>query len=390
MVNRTRLFFIVALISLMLIGSAGCGTLGYYSQAAKGQLSILLKRKDIQTLINDPNSALTEQEIHQLKLILRVRKYAAEQLLMPVDKAYSRYVDTGKSHVVWNVFAAPELSLEPKRWCYPIAGCAAYRGYFVKQDAIDYAEGMKKKGFETFVGGVRAYSTLGWFEDPVLNTFLSQSDIQLAALLFHELAHRILYIPGDTEFNESFASAVSDFAVEQWLNTPSEGERKKQNRAKEDRNQISSDEQYKYHLLQREQLKQFYGIVEQHRIQLEAIYASEINTQEKRQAKEKLFQQLEETLSLFDDKIKKETARQSQFSRWAANANNAKLVTVNSYQQWVTAIRKELDRKQREACNESESNCMLGLTAFYNAMAKLKKLNKEQRTEVLKGWQEEG
>ncbi|WP_444945943.1 aminopeptidase [Microbulbifer sp. VTAC004] len=193
----------------------GCETVGYYAQAAAGQLRILSARQPIEKVVQQPGTS--EKLRRQLMLVQEIRAYAAQQLNLPVGQAYSSYVQLEDQYPIWNVLAAPEFSLTPKRWCYPVAGCASYRGYFRKSAAIAKVNSLRAQGYDTYLGPVPAYSTLGWFDDPVLSSFVNWSPERLAELLFHELAHRRVYISGDTQFNESFATAVSELALPGWL-----------------------------------------------------------------------------------------------------------------------------------------------------------------------------
>ena len=154
---------------------------------------------------------------HKLELVSEARQFSIDELGLPDNDSYRTYSDVERDYVVWNVFAAPEFALEAKQWCYPIVGCVSYRGYFSEDAAMKKAEKLKKQGYDVAVGGVPAYSTLGNFDDPVLNTMLRWDDIQLVSTLFHELAHQVLYIKDDTGFNESFATAVEEIGIEKWL-----------------------------------------------------------------------------------------------------------------------------------------------------------------------------
>ncbi len=167
---------------------------------------MLLKRQPIERLLNDPQ--LDPELESRLRLVLEVREFAQLELQLPVGKSYRSYVELGRPYVTWNVVAAPAHSMVPKTWCFPIAGCVSYRGYFSEHRAHRFAEALREDGWDVSVGGVTAYSTLGWFADPVLDTFVDLPDLSLAGLLFHEIAHQKLYVPGDTAFNESFASHV--------------------------------------------------------------------------------------------------------------------------------------------------------------------------------------
>ena len=201
------------LLSSLLL-SSGCASISYYSQAVSGHLSLLMAAESSNQLLQNPN---TDERLRtQLKKAKDILSFA-ESYGLPVAESYSTYVDTKRAFVVWNVFAADPTSTTRVSHCFPIAGCVGYRGFFAKVDAESYAEELNASGLDVYVGGVAAYSTLGWFDDPLLNTFIYREDTRLAAILFHELAHKVLYVPGDTVFNESFATAVERALLEKWL-----------------------------------------------------------------------------------------------------------------------------------------------------------------------------
>jgi predicted aminopeptidase len=190
---------------------SGC----YYVQATRGQMEVLSKRQPIDEIIASPD---TDAELgRRLRLVQEARRFSVEQLGLPDNKSYRTYSDLERDYVVWNVFAAPEFALGAREWCYPIVGCVSYRGYFSEEAAQREAGKLRDEGFDVAVGGVPAYSTLGNFNDPVLNTMMRWDDVRLVATLFHELAHQVLYIKDDTGFNESFATAVEEIGIERWL-----------------------------------------------------------------------------------------------------------------------------------------------------------------------------
>ena len=199
----------VATVGVLHIG--GC----YYFQAASGQMEILRKRTPISEVIEDAGSSAQLRQ--RLAMVQEARQFAVAELLLPDNESYRTFVDLERDYVVWNVIAAPEFSLRAKTWCYPIVGCVAYRGYFSEKAAKKHAGKLRANGYDVFVGGVIAYSTLGRFADPVLNTMMRWSDTELVSVLFHELAHQRLFIKGETGFNESFATAVAEIGVEHWL-----------------------------------------------------------------------------------------------------------------------------------------------------------------------------
>lgn len=201
------------LLALALLG--GCTTLGYYGQAARGQLELLAARRPVAEVLADP--AVPAEIRRKLALALAAREFASRTLRLPDNASYRSYADLQREYVVWNVFAAPPLSLEPVESCFPIAGCLAYRGYFSAAAAGAHAAGLREQGYDVFQGGVAAYSSLGWFDDPVLNTMLAWEDARIVKMIFHELAHQLLYVRDDTVFNESFATAVAEHGYRLWL-----------------------------------------------------------------------------------------------------------------------------------------------------------------------------
>ncbi len=206
-------WFAISISILLCAGVAGCASVSYYSQSVAGHSRIMLAREPISKVIQVAPDALR----NKLELTISLRKFAVEQLGLPDNKSYTHYVELDRPYVVWNVVAAPEFSVNSKQWCYLVIGCAGYRGYYKEKAALNYARGLEERGFETLVGGVTAYSTLGWFADPVLSSMLQYDDIELAETLFHELAHQVLYVDDNTEFNEAFATVVGEAGVRKWL-----------------------------------------------------------------------------------------------------------------------------------------------------------------------------
>ena len=203
--------FQLAIAVLVCFTVTGC----YYLQAASGQLEVMRKREPIAEIVADPQ---TPPELaDRLRFVQEAREFSIAELGLPDNKSYQTYSDLERDFVVWNVFAVPEFSLTPKQWCYPVAGCVSYRGYFKKEAAIRAASKLDTAGYDVYLGGVSAYSTLGRFSDPVLSTMMRWDDVQMASVLFHELAHQLLYVKGDTGFNESFATAVEEVGIERFL-----------------------------------------------------------------------------------------------------------------------------------------------------------------------------
>ncbi|MEO6320335.1 MAG: aminopeptidase, partial [Polaromonas sp.] len=198
---------------------AGCADLGYYWQSVNGHLTLLNAARPVDDWLGDAHTPAPLK--HRLLLAQRIRHFAVTDLKLPDNPSYHRYADLHRSAVVWNVVAAPAYSLTLKTWCFPVAGCVGYRGYFSEPQARAEAQQLKRQGFEVYVHGVPAYSTLGWMNwaggDPLLSTFIGYPEGELARLVFHELAHQVAYAPGDTVFNESFATAVERLGVQRWL-----------------------------------------------------------------------------------------------------------------------------------------------------------------------------
>ncbi len=205
--SEKRLFLLLASVLSLLLLSA-CIENNYLLQCAKGQLDIMSRAEPIEEILaqgSEPQNVLD-----QLSKVLRMREFAISSLHLPDSGCYLEYADLERPYVVWNLVAAPELSLDLKQWCFPVAGCVSYRGYFDEASARTVAETLAAEGFDVDVYGVQAYSTLNWFDDPILNTFLVNDDARLAALLFHEMSHQIIYIKNETVFNESLRSPSSE------------------------------------------------------------------------------------------------------------------------------------------------------------------------------------
>jgi predicted aminopeptidase len=343
-----EMIFRLSLVMCLCLALAGCESLGYYSQAASGQLSMLNDRQSIEQLIEDPDTPVDLKT--QLQLVMELIAFAQSELQLPVEGQYSHYVNLERDSVVWNVFVAPELSLESKTWCYPIAGCVAYRGYFSEQGAREYAEELADQGYDTYVAGVAAYSTLGWLNDPILNTFVYREESQLADLIFHELAHQLLYIPGDTVFNESFATTVAMEGVQRWL--------QKRNNA----------EQYRKYLLGKAQQDDFIHLLGRNRERLAYVYDTPSGDDAKRRRKQEQIGQLREEYK----SLQQQWGDTKAYNAWmAAPINNAKLNSVALYFDLVPALGRLLAKEEYQLPN------------FYERCAQLEDLNSEERRGLL-------
>jgi predicted aminopeptidase len=208
---RWRLAAAVSAVVLVV----GCQSLSYYTQAIGGHLKVMANARPVEDWLADPT---TDAQLRQrLETARRIRAFASKELGLPDNGSYLSYAELNRPAVVWNVFAAPVFSVEPKAECFPFTGCVSYRGFYSEADARRHAEKLRADGYDVHVGGVPAYSTLGWFDDPLLSTFIRYPDAQLARLVFHELSHQLVYAKGDTTFNESFAVTVEEEGVRRWL-----------------------------------------------------------------------------------------------------------------------------------------------------------------------------
>ena len=219
MVNSIRIAVSLSVALLL----SGCETLSYYLQAIGGQLELMARSQPVDRLLADPATPQALRE--RLELSRSIRDYAVKELKLPDNASYREYADLGRPYVVWNVVAAPEFSVDALQSCFPVAGCVSYRGFFARENAERHATRLKGEGNDVFVYGVPAYSTLGRFDDPLLSTFIRFPEAELARLVFHELAHQVVYLKGDSTFNESFAVAVEREGVRRWLAAQSIGER---------------------------------------------------------------------------------------------------------------------------------------------------------------------
>lgn len=305
-----RMTLIVCALVVM-ASVSGC----YYTQAMRGQFELMRKREPIADVINDP--ATPEELARRLRLVLDAREFSIRELGLPDNDSYRSYADLERDYVVWNVFAAPEFSVTPKTWCYPVVGCVSYRGYFDREKAERLAERLREDGYDVFTGGVAAYSTLGRFSDPVLNTMMRWDDVQLVSVLFHELAHQVLYIKDDTGFNESFATAVEEFGIERFLESRGAGENFESYRERE---KMSRD---------------LVNAVTSARADLETLYASDVREDDMRSLKAERIERL--TIEIGD--ILSAAGRDPE--SWLSRPfNNARIASMALYEGLLPAFRE--------------------------------------------------
>lgn len=320
--SRIRPLRLLARVLLVTLAGAvllaGCA--GYYLQAAAGQLALMRSRVPLEQVLADPG---TPGELRrQLLVVDDALVYARAELGLGQAGSYRQYADLRRPYVVWNVFAAPEFSLEPKEWCYPVAGCAAYRGWFSEDRARSSAAELAARGNDVFVGGVAAYSTLGWFDDPVLSTMLGDDDPALAGILFHELAHQRFYVPGDTLFNEGFATLVEQAGTRRWLEARGDRAGLCRFALREARRTVAL------------------GIIARLRSELEAIYRDEaVHDEDRRARREAAFAAARAGYAA----ERANWASPPWFDGWfAPGLNNARLAALASYEDYVPGFRSLL------------------------------------------------
>lgn len=325
----------------------GCTSVSYYSQLANGQWSLLRSREPVSEVIADP--ARDEKLRARLTQSQKAREFASQQLHLPDNKSYRLYADIGRPYVVWNVFATPEFSLKPQNHCFPIAGCVAYRGYYSQSAARGDAALQRQRGMDVSISGVEAYSTLGWFNDPIISSMMSWGDERLATLIFHELAHQRFYVKDDTEFNESYATFVEQEGTRQW-------------RAARGLPPAS--------MAQEQQRDQFTQLVLDTRTRLEKLYAMPLAIEQMRQRKAAEFERLRSDYRTLRDS---QWAGEKRYDAWInAPMNNAKLLPFGLYDQWVPAFSVVFKQSGGDWLK------------FYAAVEKLGALPVEQRKAALK------
>jgi predicted aminopeptidase len=310
-------------VAIAAVAIGGCSTFSYYGQAVVGHLDVVSRTQPIEARLADPS---TPPELRaQLARALEIREFATRELGLPDNGSYRAYADLGRPYVVWNVFAAPEFSVEPRQSCFPVVGCVSYRGYYAHADAQAFAAGLRTKGYDVFVYGVPAYSTLGWFDDPVLNTFVRYPDAELARLVFHELAHQLVYVKGDTMFNESFAVAVEEEGVRRWLA------------------RHGDEASRAAYATMRERRAEFVRLVLDYRARLEAFYREPLADDAKRAGKARLLARMEADYRALKAQ---RWGGWGGYDRWfEKGVNNAQLASVATYEELVPAFRALLARE---------------------------------------------
>jgi predicted aminopeptidase len=334
------------IIALIAYAAGGC----YLLQSAQGQFEVLAKREPLATVIAQPATPAAIRT--QLKAVAAIRDFATRELKLPDNGSYRSYADVGRPYVVWNVVAAPEFSVDPKHWCYPIVGCVAYRGYFVEARARKFAARQRARGLDVAVGGVAAYSTLGHFDDPVLSTMVSWNDVELASIIFHELTHQLLYVANDASFNEALATTVEEEGVKRWLTAQ------------------GREQDLALHLVEQQHYLQVVEALNATRDQLRAIYASNVGQAEMRLQKQAAFEALRSQYGA----LREAWGGHAPFETWFTHdLNNAHLASVATYFVCVPGFERELAAVHGD------------LSAFYERVRELAQLKQKARDESVCG-----
>jgi predicted aminopeptidase len=361
-IRRARKWLLIFSMLLVVIAVSGCRTLSFYAQAIKGQYQIFAHEEPIDKLIADPRTSPTLRT--QLQLVEDLRGFADKTLKLPVDGHYRKYVDVHRPYVVWNVQAASRFSLQPKTWWYPLVGSLEYRGYFSEAGARNYGKRLAER-FDVYVGGVDAYSTLGWFKDPVLNTFITRDEPDLAEVIFHELGHQRVFARGDTDFNEAFATIVGQEGARRWLT------------ARGDTNLLA---EYSVSLHRNDQ---FVHLIMATRNRLETLYCDTLDDDGKVRAAKKppapADQLLREKQRAFEDlhadyvRLKTEWGGYTGYDAWFSHElNNAQLNTIANYYDYLPGFERLLELNGGD------------LEKFYQAVEDLSKKPRDERHQWLR------
>jgi predicted aminopeptidase len=327
---------------------SGCSNVGYYVQSVSGHLEVMRRAQPIVQVLAD--SATPDSVKHRLERVLAIREFASRELGLPDNGSYRSYAALDRPYVVWNVFATPEFSTRLKEWCFPMAGCVGYRGYYAREQAEAFAAGLKARGYDVVVRGVPAYSTLGWFEDPVLSTIIRYPETEVARLIFHELAHQVVYVGDDSVFNESFATAVEREGVRRWLEAQ------------------GNDALRAAEAAARGRREEFVRLVLEYRERLEELYGADLAEEEKRSQKKDLLGALAQAYQ----RLKERWGGFSGYDHWFdGELSNAHLASVAAYTQLVPAFEALLVQEGGD------------LVRFYAAVKALARQDKATRLAAL-------
>jgi predicted aminopeptidase len=362
--KRIRRWLVPLLLLGVVLGLSGCQTLSFYAQAIKGQYQLLAHQQTVSKLLADTNTPAKLRD--RLVVLEHLRAFAGKSLKLPVDGHYQKYVDVHRAYVVWNVEATPAFSMEPKTWWYPVVGKLQYRGYFSRAGATNYAHYLRHKGYDAYAGGVEAYSTLGWFKDPLLNTFVFNPDDDLAETIFHELAHQRVFAHSDTDFNEAFATTVGEEGTRRWLKSKGD---------------TAGYDEYRLHLSRH---KEFVDLVMATRARLEALYGDTRDADGKLKATNSKRDVPREALrsgkmEIIDDfrrrlaKLKADWGGDRSYDSWfEGHISNAQLNSIAAYYDLVPGFLQLLELNGGD------------LEKFYVAADRLSQMSKKDRHQWLR------
>ena len=333
----------------MVAGAVSCSTVKFYTQAIGGQGEILRKSRPFEEVRAD--ESVPDKVKGKLDVVNDIREFAESELGLSAKRQYDRYADLGREHVVWVVFATPELSLEARTWRYPLIGELEYRGYFKEKDATALADRLRSEGEDVYLGGVDAYSTLGVFRDPILNTFVGRHDAYLAELLFHELTHQRIYLKGDTDFNEALATAVGEEGARRWL------------KARGSLRDLAAYES------ETKLVREFIGLAMATREKLDAVYGNPgLSDETKREAKERVLKAFEKEAMIMN----RRQGGSLKIEKWFEKpVNNARLNSLDTYYQLVPAFETWI------------AECDGDLERFFERVKAMRKLDRDERRERL-------
>jgi predicted aminopeptidase len=305
-----------AIAFAMIVSAAWVAGGGYYAQVTFGHLKLMLEREPIEHLVQ---RADTDDKLRaRLEFVREIRTFASRELALPDNRSYRQFVELDREQLLWSVMALPEFSLRPKQWCYPVIGCQSYRSYFQEDRARDMGAQLEAQGHEAIVRPVGAYSTLGWFADPVTNSMLRRGDLSLAELIFHELAHQEVFVRGDTMFNEGYATFVGEQGVREWL------------RARE---QYTALERWES---RQQRVHRFNALLREKRGELVHLYASDLPVEAMRHRKNAIFDSIRVS---FEQQLVADDPEMADLASWFNRPiTNARLASVALYRHWVAAF----------------------------------------------------
>lgn len=328
----------------VICGVAACTHISFYGQAIRGHVDLIMRRQPIDVILSD--GGRDAELLKKLRLAREIRDFASEELALPENDSYRSYVDVGRRYVTWALYAAPEFSLDLMLWCFPVAGCVPYRGYFNELDANAEAERLRTRGMDTHVRGVVAYSTLGWFDDPLINTMLLNGEVALASLIFHELAHQRIYVDDDSHFNEAFAMAVQQTGVRRWLS------------------QVRSVEDLEAYERARRRQDEFFTLIVEIKRELAAVYNRTLSDTEKRIGKRAVIAGVRQRY----EQLKRKWSGYGVYDKWFEEPiNNARLAATAVYLDKVPEFVRLL-----EACDKNYAR-------FYLQVERIANMPVEQR-----------